>query len=264
MSWVDIGGTKFHVIHEGDGTPFVFLHGFPLSHVMWKHQRTEFRSTHQVVIPDLRGFGKTVAAADAVALADHADDIAQLLDRLQIKEPVILCGLSMGGYVAFRFAEKYPARLRRLILCDTKSSADSPEAARTRLALAEKVLTDGPRIIVEGMLPKLFAPEVKDQRPELIDEVRDGILSSSSRTIAAAQRAMAARPDSTPLLGRITVPTLVLVGVHDAISPPGEMQQMADAIRGAEFTVIPHAGHMAPLEQPSAVNAAIRKFLSTH
>jgi pimeloyl-ACP methyl ester carboxylesterase len=111
------------------------------------------------------------------------------------------------------------------------------------------------------MLPKLFAPEVKDQRPELIDEVRDGILSPSSRTIAAAQRAMAARPDSTPLLSRITVPTLVVVGEHDAISPPVEMQQLAAAILDAEFVVIPHAGHMSPLEQPTAVNAAIQRYL---
>lgn len=261
MSWVDIGSNKFHVVHEGTGTPLVFLHGFPLSHVMWKHQQAEFKTTHQVVVPDLRGFGKSVTSTDITSLEEHADDLVQILDQMNITEPVILCGLSMGGYVAFRFAAKYPERLRGLILCDTKAVPDTPEAAQNRLALADRVLTEGPRVIVEAMLPKLFAAEMKESQPSVIDEVRDGILSSSSRTIAAAQRAMAVRPDSSPLLSRITVPTLVVVGEHDAISPPAEMQQLAAAIPGADFVVIPQASHMSPLEQPAAVNAAIREFL---
>jgi 3-oxoadipate enol-lactonase len=261
VSLLEIAGNKFHVIHEGDGSPLVFLHGFPLSHVMWKHQRAEFKSTHQVIIPDLRGFGKSTAATDVASLDDFADDVAQILDRLHVSQPVILCGLSMGGYVAFRFVERHGARLRGLILCDTKAAADSPEAAQNRRAMAEKVLTDGPRIAVEALLPRLFGPDVKTQQKTLIDEIRDGILSSSSRTIAAAQRAMADRPDATPQLSQIRVPTLVLVGEHDVISPPAEMQSLAAAIPRAEFVVIPQAGHMAPLEQPAAVNAAIRKFL---
>jgi pimeloyl-ACP methyl ester carboxylesterase len=159
--------------------------------------------------------------------------------------------------------ERHAERLRGLILCDTKAVADSPEAAQNRRDMAEKVLTDGPRIAVEAMLPRLFGPEVKERQSPLIDEIRDGILSSSSRTIAAAQRAMAGRPDSTPLLGRIRVPTLVLVGEHDVLSPPSEMQALAGAIPGARFVVIPQAGHMAPLEQPAAVNGAIRQFLET-
>lgn len=263
MSLLEISGNKFHVVNEGDGLPLVFLHGFPLSHVMWKHQRAEFKSTHRVIIPDLRGFGKSIAANDVASLDDFADDVAQILDRLHVGEPVVLCGLSMGGYIAFRFVERHAERLRGLILCDTKAVADSPEAAQNRRDMAEKVLTDGPRIAVEAMLPRLFGPEVKERQSPLIDEIRDGILSSSSRTIAAAQRAMAGRPDSTPLLGRIRVPTLVLVGEHDVLSPPSEMQALAGAIPGARFVVIPQAGHMAPLEQPAAVNGAIRQFLET-
>jgi pimeloyl-ACP methyl ester carboxylesterase len=261
VSLLEIQGNKFYVVHEGDGPPLVFLHGFPLSHGMWKYQRAEFKATHRVIIPDLRGFGKSIAAADPMSLDDYADDLAAILDRLHVGKPVVLCGLSMGGYIAFRFVERHSDRLRALILCDTKAVADSREATANRTAMADRVLTEGPRIAVEAMLPRLFDAEAKNREPALIDEIRDGILASSSRTIAAAQRAMAIRPDSTPLLRQIAVPTLVLVGEHDVLSPPAEMQALASEIPGSEFVVIPHAGHLAPLEQPAAVNAAIQAFL---
>src|SRR5262245_61567482 len=146
---ITISGNPFHLIDEGRGTPIVFLHGFPLSHAMWKRQRAEFSATHRVIIPDLRGFGQSTAKTQAASLADHADDVATLLDRLEIHEPVVLCGLSMGGYIAFRFLEKHSRRLRGLILCDTKSAADSPEAAQNRRALADKVLKEGSQVAAE-------------------------------------------------------------------------------------------------------------------
>lgn len=262
MSFLEIDGHRCYVIHEGDGPPFVMLHGFPLDHSMWQAQRTAFKSTHRVVIPDLRGFGKSLGGTPIAALADHADDLAHLLDRLRIRQPVILCGLSMGGYIAFRFLERYPSRVAKLILCDTKALADSAEAAANRLAMAEKVLQEGSRIVVAAMSSRLFGTWVREQQPKIMDEIRDVMLATLPETIAAAQRAMAARPDSTPLLATITVPTLVLVGEQDLISPPDEMRAMAAAIPGSEFAVIPQAGHMAPQEQPLAVNGVIRKFLN--
>ncbi len=261
MSLLDIAGNRFHVIHEGDGPPIVFLHGFPLDHTMWNHQRAEFKSGHRVIIPDLRGFGQSKATTQAASLADHADDVAQILDRLHIKEPVTLCGLSMGGYIAFRFLEKYPARIAKLILCDTKSAADSPEAAQNRLTTAEKVLKEGSKVVADAMVPKLFDADMKIRLKPAMEEVRQVILASPPETVAAALRAMAARPDSTPQLSGIRVPTLVIVGEHDVITPLDEMKTMSAAIPHAEFVVIPRAGHMSPLEQPAPVNAAIRKFL---
>jgi pimeloyl-ACP methyl ester carboxylesterase len=262
VSFLEIAGNRFHVIHEGAGPPFVFLHGFPLDHSMWISQRGEFKTSHRVIIPDLRGFGESKAATPATSLADYADDVARILDRLRIKDPVILCGLSMGGYIAFRFLERYADRVSRLILCDTKSAADTPEAAHNRRAMAEKVMTEGSTIVADGMSPKLFASETKDRRPEIIEAIRRVIVSTPAETIAAAQRAMADRPDSTPMLSRISVPTLVLVGEVDVITPPDEMRAMAAVIPQTEFVIIPHAGHMGPLEQPAATNAAIRRFLS--
>lgn len=260
---INIGGCQFHVIDEGKGTPVLFLHGFPLSHAMWKHQRAEFNATQRVIIPDLRGFGQSTAATPAKSLADFAEDLAAMLDQLQIKEPIVLCGLSMGGYIAFRFLEKYAPRIRGLILCDTKATADTAEAAQNRRAMADKVLQLGSQVVVDAMLPKLFGPDTQKIRPQLIEETGAVMKSTAPQTIAAAQRAMADRPDSTPLLSKIAVPTLVLVGEHDGLASPDEMKSMATKIPGAEFQIIPDAGHMSPLEQPAAANRAIRDFLTS-
>jgi len=259
VSTLQINGNPFHLIDEGDRTPLVLIHGFPLDHSMWRQQRAEFASTHRVIIPDLRGFGQSAPATDVISLQDHADDLNALLDQIGVSEPVVLCGLSMGGYIAFRFWEKYSNRVRALILCDTKAAADSTEAAQGRIATADKVLQQGAQVMVDGMLPKLFAPHAA---PAIVEETKQVILATPPKTIAAALRALATRPDSTPLLATITVPTLVLAGEHDVIIKPDEMQAMAGKIPGAQFVSIPNAGHMAPLEQPAAANAAIRQFLS--
>ncbi len=260
MSLLEIAGNRFHLIDEGDRSPLVFIHGFPLSHAMWRHQRTEFRSRHRIVIPDLRGFGESKPATDATSLDEHAEDLNAILDRLGIREPVTLCGLSMGGYIAFRFWEKFAPRVKALILCDTKSAADTREAAEGRLATAQKVLQSGAQVMADAMLPKLFAANVN---PAVVEQTKQVVLKTSPSTIAAALNALATRPDSTPLLKSITVPTLVIVGEHDVITKPEEMAQMAAAIPQAEFVRIADAGHMAPLEQPEAVNAAISKFLKS-
>jgi 3-oxoadipate enol-lactonase len=262
MPLLEIRGLRFHMIDEGDREPLVFLHGFPLDHSMWDAQRREFRSSQRVLIPDLRGLGRSAPGDEPVTMDLFADDVAALLDAAGVAEPVALCGLSMGGCIALAFLKKFPGRVKSLILCDARAAADTPEAAENRHKLADKVLTDGPRVVAEVMLPRLFAHETNERHPHLVDAVRNVMLANSSRGIAAAQRALATRPDCTPFLPEIRVPTLLIVGEHDVISPPAEMQGMAAAIPGARCVVIPHAGHMAPLEQPAAVNAALREFLA--
>jgi len=262
MPFVDANQLRMHVLDEGSGPPLVFLHGFPLDHSMWDAQRREFTATHRVIVPDLRGLGRTAVGELPVSMELIADDIAALLDAKGVSEPIILCGLSMGGCVALAFVRKYPTRVRALILCDARAGLDTPEARENRYKLAEKVLTEGPRVAVDAMLPRLFAAETNKHQPHVIDAVRNVILASSSRGVAAAQRALAERPDCVPLLPDIRVPALLIVGEHDVISTPAEMQGMAAAIPGARCVVIPNAGHMAPMEQPAAVNAAIREFLT--
>jgi 3-oxoadipate enol-lactonase len=262
MPAVTVNGVRLNVIDEGDGPPLVFLHGFPLDHSMWDGQRREFRSTHRVIIPDLRGLGRSEVSPIPVTMDVFADDVAALLDAVGVTEPAIVCGLSMGGCVAFAFVRRHAQRLKGLILCDCRAVADTPEMVANRRKLADHVLTDGPPVVVETMMPRLFGPTTNEKSPFITDAVRNVMLASSSRGIAAAQLALADRPDSTPTLADIAVPTLVIVGEHDIISPPAEMQGFAAQIRGAECVVIPAAGHMAPQEKPAEVNRAIRDWLS--
>jgi pimeloyl-ACP methyl ester carboxylesterase len=190
-----------------------------------------------------------------------ADDLVALLDALKIAQPIVLCGLSMGGYVAWQFALRHRALLAKLILCDTRAIADSAEAADGRRKMTERVLTEGPQVAADAMLPKLFAPDANVREKEWVTQTREVILRNSPVGIAAALLGMAERPDVTPLLAQIDVPALVLCGQYDVISPPAEMRDIAAKLPQGRYVEIPKAGHMAPLEQPEAVNAAIREFL---
>jgi 3-oxoadipate enol-lactonase len=255
-------GTELWYLERGAGLPLLLVHGFPLDHTMWAGQVDELPAHCRVIAPDLRGFGRSPAGGETVSMEHFADDLAALLDGLGITEPVVLCGLSMGGYIALQFWRKHRARLRGLVLCDTRAAADTPEAAAARLTLAERVLREGPAPLVEIMLPKLFGEPTRRQRPDVVEGLRRVMMATDPRGIAAAARGMAERPDMTGMLGRIECPTLVIVGRHDAVSPPAEMRGIAEAVPGAKFVEIPAAGHMSPLENPAAVNAAFAEFLS--
>ena len=261
MPYIATPGLRLHVIDEGDHDPIVFLHGFPLSHEMWDAQRRAFRDTHRVIIPDLRGFGRSTSQDEMVTMDQFADDIAAMLDAMDLAQPVTLCGLSMGGYIAMAFARRYPQRLGRLVLTNTKSLPDTPEAAANRERMANLVLKDGPTPLVAAMLPRMFGPHTNEEQPYVTDAVRNVMLANSSRAIAAAQRGMAIRPDSTPSLKDITVPTLVIAGEHDAISTPDEMRAFAAEIPQAEFVLIPGVGHMTPMEAPQEFNMALLNWL---
>ena len=197
-----------------------------------------------------------------VTMDQFADDLAALVDALGITERVVLCGLSMGGYIAFAFCRKYAARLRGLILCDTRATADTPEAAAGRRETAQRVLREGPAPLADAMLPKLLAPATLAKRPETVAALRKVILAGDPSGIAAALRGMAERADSTPLLAQIGCPTLVLSGQEDPLSPVDQMQALARQIPSARFVTIPGAGHLPPLEQPAETTAAIEGFLA--
>ena len=266
MPTISIGSASLNVLDQGRGRPLLLVHGFPLDQTMWRQQVSELSKSFRVIAPDLRGFGQSspVAGDDAVVtMAQFADDLAALLSAMSISEPVNFCGISMGGYIAFQFAARYADRLGRLILCDTKAAADTKEAAQNRHKLAAKVLAEGPQVAADAMLPKLFSKRAVESRAAYVEETRQVILCTRPPTIAAALRGMAAREDFTAKLGSIRVPTLVLCGAEDVITPPVEMRSLAAMIAGANFFEIPAAGHMSPLEDPPAVNQAIRHFLGS-
>jgi pimeloyl-ACP methyl ester carboxylesterase len=294
MKPLSVRGTELWCVDHGNGVPLLLVHGFPLDHTMWAGQIEGLSSRCRggkgdsphlperpagcsaqmgtvpfspvpirVIAPDLRGFGRSRKTADdKVTIADFADDLAALLDVLQIGEPVVFCGLSMGGYIAFQFWRRHADRLRALILCDTRAVADAPEAAAARAVMADRVLREGSAPLVETMLPQMLGATTRRQRPDLLENVRRVMLSTDPRAIAAASRGLAERPDVTALLPDIRCPTLVVVGSEDTVSAPAEMRGIADAIPGARFVEIPSAGHLSPLEKPAAVNAAIAEFLT--
>ncbi|MCG6155519.1 alpha/beta fold hydrolase [Rubinisphaera margarita] len=254
--------STFSVEDRGAGDPLLFVHGFPLNSSMWQAQLEFFESRYRVIAPDLRGFGSSKGAASLVTMQDYADDLAELLKEMKILEPVTFCGLSMGGYIAWQFAERHPHQMKRLILCDTKATAD-PEAARLqRLELADRVEREGSEFFVDTMLKKIFAPATFASQPELVDSFRKLILNTDPQAIAGASRGMAERPDFTERVGGITVPTLLLCGSDDTLTPPDQMEQLAGMMYKAEFHLIPGAGHMAPVENPQAVNEVIARFLA--
>jgi pimeloyl-ACP methyl ester carboxylesterase len=267
MKTAALSKTNMAYVDEGSGAPVLLVHGFPLDHTMWDAQIAALAQQSRVIAPDLRGFGQTpLAPGDAergISMEAYADDLAELLDALAIHEPIVLVGFSMGGYVAWQFVRKYGSRLRALVQCDTKATADSDEARGGRLKMAEHVAEWGSGRVAEMMGPKLFAPATFEKQPKVVAAVRTVVERTPPAGIAAAQRGMAARPDVTSMLATINVPTLVLVGEHDAISPPAEMKDVAGAIPGAEFVVIPRAGHMTTMEEPGAVNSALVRFIGT-
>jgi len=255
-------GCELSVETRGEGLPLLLVHGFPLNHTMWDAQLDELAPTCRVIAPDLRGFGNSSRVqSDVVTMDEFADDLNALLDALGINEPVCFCGLSMGGYIGFRFFEKYGDRLRALILCDTRAAADTAQGRTNREQLAKKVLKSGPEEAVQSMLPKLVSDKTNAERRHVIERLQTMIQHTSRESIAAGLYGMAQRPDSTPLLERIGFPTLLLCGSEDILTPPEVMRGMASRLPQSRFVEVPEAGHMSPMEDPENVNAAIREFL---
>jgi pimeloyl-ACP methyl ester carboxylesterase len=249
-------------IERGTGPVVVLVHGFPLSKEMWRHQLDALAAGHRVIAPDLPGHGESPAPEGAYEMDAMADAVIALLDRLEITQPVVLGGLSMGGYVALALVLRHPQRVRGLLLIDTRAAADTPEAARSREETAQGVLrSKSTTAMIETMVPRLFGKTTLERHPEKIEPILAIMEGTSPQGVAGALRGMAVRPDRRGDLGSIAVPTLVLVGEDDVISPPSEAREIAAAIPRARLEVIPAAGHLAPYENPSATNAAILGFL---
>ena len=246
---------------QGKGPVVVLLHGFPLDRSMWSAQAAALSARYRVIVPDLRGHGRAKADPGVYTMDLMADDVIETLDDLGVRD-VVLGGLSMGGYVALSAILRYPDRFRALILMDTRAGVDAPEAGRARLMMAAKVEAEGDVTpVVDGMIPKLFAPSTFTVNPALVSSTRALMMRAAPGTVASALRGMAARPDRTEDLPGIAFPTLVIVGEHDAITPPADAEAMAAALPDDRLEIIRGAGHLAPMERPDVVNQAILSFL---
>jgi len=262
MSILALAGVEMALADQGTGRPVVLIHGFPMDHSIWVQQVQSLAPHYRVITPDLRGSGRSSVSPGKVTVEQWADDLAAMLDALKITEPIVLGGLSMGGYVAFRFFQAHRARLAGLILCDTKAAADTPQAAAGRLETAARLEREGGQFLADTMPPRLLAPATWDGKPKVVDCLRRIILAGDPVGYAATLRGLAERPDFTPLLPRIDCPALLIVGRQDAVSPVAEMNAMARAIPGAQIVEIDDAGHVTPLEAPREVSRAMEQFLS--
>jgi 3-oxoadipate enol-lactonase len=238
---VIVNDVRLNYDDRGAGDAVLLVHGFPLDRSIWDAQVAALAETHRVITPDLRGFGESEFGDSdpaSLSLDTYAADLAALLDALNV-ESVTFGGLSMGGYIAFAFLRAYGPRVTRLLLLNTRATPDTDEGRAGRLALAERVRDEGAKAAADAMME-----------------------GASPRGIRGALHAMADRPDSTPDLARIAVPTLILVGDRDALSPPSDAETMHRAIAGSHLVTITDCGHLSTLERPDAVNHALKSFLS--
>jgi pimeloyl-ACP methyl ester carboxylesterase len=261
---VPINNTYLAYDDHGIGLPVLFLHAFPLNRQMWQGELMALLADerYRLVALDWRGFGESDITTPVSTMDTFADDVAGLMDSLGI-EQAVLCGLSMGGYVAFAFLRKYPQRVSGLILADTRPGADSPEAQANRENVARIAETQGTGAIADLQVPRVLSEYTRQHHLEVELRVRQMIDAATVQGIAAASRGMALRNDSTSLLAAITCPTLVIVGEQDVLTPPDVAQEYASQIPGAQYVVIQHAGHLSNLEQPEAFLQAVRGFLGS-
>lgn len=254
MSYRDLG--------EGEGDPLVLLHAFPLNGRMFEPQMATISVDRRVVAPDYPGFGRSPRTPAQPDVRYYAEGVRGLLDRLGL-ERVILGGLSMGGYVAFECLRLFPERISALVLANTRPDPDSEEAREARNEMAHRVAQEGVEVLVEIQMERLLAPATLKNDEKLVEQVRAMILENSPDGAVAALGAMRERPDSTPLLAGIDVPTLVVGGEEDGISSPDVMARMAEQIRDSRHVTLPRAGHLSNLEASEEFNAALAEFLES-
>jgi len=256
-----VGDTEIAFDDVGSGLPVVFLHAFPLNRTMWEPQIGALVAECRCIAIDFRGFGAS-KLCPPFTVDRYSDDVAAVLDSLQIERAVVV-GLSMGGYVAFAMWRRHRARIRALVLCDTRASADNEETAERRRALIDTARTQGATAVANAQISGLMGKSSRDKRPDIYDAMHRMMAQTPVEGIVGGLYALLGRPDSTPTLETIDVPTLVVVGDEDVITPPKEARRLAEGIAGSRLEVLHGAGHLSNVERPAAFNTVVSEFLGT-
>lgn len=255
-----INGVTINYSDQGQGLPLVFIHAFPLSKAMWQPQVDPLSASYRIITLDLRGHGESDTVLWNWTLEDYAADVIGLLDHLGVSKAVFI-GLSMGGYTLLSMYRTYPDRVQAMVLADTRAQADTQEGKAGRRAMAQVAFKEGAAAIANLMIPKLLAPSTIQQRPAMLEQIRQMILATSPAGIVTDLMAMASRPDFTDLLSLVACPTLIIVGEEDQATPVAESRYMADRISGSMLVTISGAGHLSNYEQPEMFNRALHSFL---
>ena len=254
------GMMSYREFGEGPGDPLILLHAFPLDSRMFEPQTKALAGLRRLITPDYPGFGRSPRAPAQPDVRYYAEGVRGLLDRLGL-ERVVLGGVSMGGYVAFECLRLFPQRVTGLVLANTRAEPDSEEMKENRKKMARRVADEGVGVLIELQLRRLLAPGTLEGNERVVEEVRAMILESNPNGVVAALGAMRERPDSTPLLAKIEVPTLVIGGEEDEISTPEVMGAMAQKIPDSRHVTLSGAGHLSNVEAPQEFNAVLEEFL---
>ena len=260
-SFAALRGLEMAYIDVGSGSVVLLLHGFPFDKSMWSDQVEALTAAGlRAVAPDLRGLGETNGTIEISTMDDMARDAAALLDHLQLEEAFV-CGLSMGGYVAFEFAHLFPSRVRGLVLAGTRAPADSEQEKAGREQQVQTMLRAGMVPISIATVPKLLAERTRAEKPDVVKAVRTMITHSDPKGAAAAQRGMALRRDYTNDLQNLNVPTLIIVGCEDPIRPVSDAEFMHARIATSQLEIIEDAAHMTNMEQAQVFNRVLLDFV---
>ncbi len=245
----------------GTGLPVVFLHGFPHNRSLWAPQLHGLAAPCRRIALDLRGFGES-SVLPPYSMDQYADDVASALIVMNTG-PAVIAGLSMGGYIAFALWRRHPGLVRGLILADTRAGADDADGVAKRKAMIEVARRDGSGPIADQMIAGMIGKSTRAKHPDLADTMHTMMEQAPPDGVAGALRAMYERPDSVPTLATISVPTLLVVGEEDVLTPPKEARAMHAAIAGSRLEVISGAGHVSNLERPAAFNHVASEFLTS-
>ncbi|MEO8268987.1 MAG: alpha/beta fold hydrolase [Aureliella sp.] len=263
LSFLAARGNLISVTIAGEGTPLILLHGFPLDHRLWLQQLDCLSAHYRVIAPDLRGFGQSTLTEEPYSMADLAEDVEQVRLHLTDDQPIAVCGLSMGGYVAFEFWRRYSRSLTALILANTKPQADTEHARAARYAMIEQARQLGSWHAIAGMLPKLLSEHHLSERGSQFCAAEEMLRACTTDALSSAQSAMAERTDFIALLPSLATPTLVITGQEDSIAPPDATRKWAAVMPNSQCHVLADAAHLTPIEQPQQFNRLVHDFLES-
>ncbi len=253
LSYDDVGEGK---------TPIIFLHGYPFSKAMWQTQIEFLKHSYRLIACDIRGFGKSTDEKSPLSIDQFGDDLIMFMDRLHI-DRAIICGLSMGGFIALNAMENFPSRFKALILCDTQCIADTDEVKEKRHTIIKEIEAKGPADFSEGFLKSVFHKDSLINKSEIVQQLRSVVFANSQHIITEGLLALANRSETCSSLSEINIPTLIICGRADEVTPLAQSEYMNKNIKGSKLYVIESAGHVSNLEQPAEFNQQLRGFLNT-
>jgi pimeloyl-ACP methyl ester carboxylesterase len=257
---VILGKYQLSYLEEGKGKTVILIHAFPFNALMWEQQLKELGKKFHVIAPDIPSFGSSQPTPPLLIMEKAATFVSTLLDRLQVDKAAV-GGLSMGGYISLAFAELYPEKIEKLILADTQAAADTPDKKEARKKTVQEIRETGSALFMERFIPSILGKTSLQDRPKVVEKVKQLVQMASPEAIVSALQGMAQRSARFHVLQRLNVPILIVVGEEDTLTPLSAARQMIRRGLHSQLQVIPKAGHLSNIENPGYFNQALLNFL---